>query len=160
MPHNSIILWKNDPNLYISEEYDEENVNSVRNKTLGLIREISKEIEDDSLINFIHLIIDELTKGINVDNYKDVIKLDDYNLVVPYLEKLNKDTVYLQTRQESNLLILGTISDDLLRLKEKELMKKEATFQLFIVSDIQSWKRDFYFSRKSCMVFIKVIMFS
>ena len=131
MPHNSIILWKNDPNLYISEEYDEENVNSVRNKTLGLIREISKEIEDDSLINFIHLIIDELTKGINVDNYKDVIKLDDYNLVVPYLEKLNKDTVYLQTRQESNLLILGTISDDLLRLKEKELMKKEEIEQLF-----------------------------
>ncbi len=23
IPHNSILLWKNNPNLYISEEYDE-----------------------------------------------------------------------------------------------------------------------------------------
>ena len=124
MPHNSILLWKNNPNLYISEEYDEENINSVRSKTLGLIREISKEIEDDALINFVHLLIDEVTNGINLDNYKEVIKLDDYNLMTPYLEMLNTDKLYLQTRQESNLLILGTISDDLLRLKEKELISK------------------------------------
>ena len=75
MPYNSILLWKNNPNLYISEEYDEENINSIRNKTLGLIREISKEIEDDALINFVHLLIDEVTNGINLDNYKEVIKL-------------------------------------------------------------------------------------
>jgi len=125
MPHNSILLWKNNPNLYISEEYDEENINSIRNKTLGLIREISKEIDDDDLLNFIHLIIEECTSGINLDNYKEVIKLDDYNLVTPYLEKLNKDTIFLQTRQESNLLILGSIYDDLLRLKEKQLISLE-----------------------------------
>ena len=126
IPHNSIILWKNDPNLYISEEYDEENINSVRNKTLGLIREISKEIDDESLLSFIHLLINELSKGIDLESYKEVIKLDDYNLVTPYLEKLNKDQLYLQTRQESCLLILGTISDDLLRLKEKQsLTQKE-----------------------------------
>ena len=124
MPYNSILLWKNNPNLYISEEYDEENINSVRSKTLGLIREISKEIEDEALINFVHLLIDEVTNGINLDNYKEVIKLDDYNLMTPYLEMLNTDKLYLQTRQESNLLILGTISDDLLRLKEKELISK------------------------------------
>ena len=40
LPHNSIVLWKDNANLYISEEYDEENINSVRSKTLGLIREI------------------------------------------------------------------------------------------------------------------------
>ena len=124
MPHNSILLWKNNPNLYISEEYDEENINSIRSKTLGLIREISKEIEDDALVNFVHLLIDELTNGINLDNYKEVIKLDDYNLMTPYLEQLNTDKLYLQTRQESNLLILGTISDDLLRLKEKQLISQ------------------------------------
>ena len=125
MPHYSILLWKNNPNLYISEEYDEENINSVRNKTLGLIREISKEIDDDALLNFIHLIIQECTSGINLDNYKEVIKLDDYNLLTPYLEKLNNDTIFLQTRQESNLLILGSIYDDLLRLKEKQLISLE-----------------------------------
>ena len=125
MPHNSILLWKNNPNLYISEEYDEENINSIRNKTLGLIREISKEIDDDDLLNFIHLIIEECTSGINLDNYKEVIKLDDYNLLTPYLEKLNNDTIFLQTRQESNLLILGSIYDDLLRLKEKQLISLE-----------------------------------
>ena len=53
----------------------------------------------------------------------DVIKLDDYNLVVPYLEKLNKDTVYLQTRQESNLLILGNF----LSIKQKMILHKHLT---------------------------------
>ena len=86
LPHNSIVLWKDNANLYISEEYDEENINSVRSKTLGLIREISKEIEDEALLSFVKLLIDELTKGINLDSYKEVIKLDDYNLVKPYLE--------------------------------------------------------------------------
>ena len=57
LPHNSIVLWKDNANLYISEEYDEENINSVRSKTLGLIREISKEIEDDALMNFVTLLI-------------------------------------------------------------------------------------------------------
>lgn len=38
MPNNSIKLWRNDMNLYISEEYDEENVNSIRNKALSLIK--------------------------------------------------------------------------------------------------------------------------
>ena len=58
LPHNSIVLWKDNANLYISEEYDEENINSVRSKTLGLIREISKEIEDEALLSFIKLLID------------------------------------------------------------------------------------------------------
>ena len=67
----------------------------MRSKTLGLIREISKEIEDDALMNFVTLLIDELTKGINLDSYKEVIKLDNYNLVKQYLEKLNTTTLYI-----------------------------------------------------------------
>ena len=125
LPYNSLLLWKNDSNLYISEEYDEENINSVRSKTLALIREISKEIEDEALSEFIHLVIDELINGIKIDNYKEVIKLDDYNLITPYLNKLNNEKMYSQMRQESNLLILGNISDDLLRLKDKFLKTEE-----------------------------------
>ena len=125
LPYNSILLWKNDSNLYISEEYDEENINSVRSKTLALIREISKEIEDEALYEFIHLVIDELINGININNYKEVIKLDDYNLITPYLNKLNNEKIYNQMRQESNLLILGNISDDLLRLKDKQIKINE-----------------------------------
>ena len=125
LPYNSLLLWKNDSNLYISEEYDEENINSVRSKTLALIREISKEIEDDALSEFIHLVIDELINGIKIDNYKEVIKLDDYNLITPYLNKLNNEKTYNQMRQESNLLILGSISDDLLRLKDKQIKTNE-----------------------------------
>ena len=49
-------------------------------------------------------------------------KLDDYNLVTPYLEKLNKDTIFLQTRLESSLLILGSLYDNILRLKERQLI--------------------------------------
>ena len=144
LPHNSIVLWKDNSNLYISEEYDEENINSVRSKTLGLIREISKEIEDDALINFIRLLIEELMKGINLDSYKEVIKLDDYNLVKPYLEKLNKDPLYIQMRQESNLLILGNISDDLFRLKETQLFTKKETEDLinFLINIIKNVEKD------------------
>ncbi|MCQ2817892.1 MAG: hypothetical protein MJ252_11565 [archaeon] len=131
MPYNSMKLWKHNPNLYISEEYDEENVNTIRNKTLGLIREISKEIEDEPLVNFIRLIIDELINGIKMDNYKDVVKLDDYNLVTPYFEKMNKDKKYKQSRQESNLLLLGTVSDEILRLKEEDELSKEEIEKLF-----------------------------
>ena len=143
LPYNSIILWKNNSNLYISEEYDEENINSVRSKTLGLIREISKEIEDDALMNFVTLLIDELTKGINLESYKEVIKLDDYNLVTPYLEKLNKDKLYVKMRQESNLLILGSISDDLFRLKEGQNFSQEETenllnYLLNLISNIEN----------------------
>ena len=144
LPHNSIVLWKDNANLYISEEYDEENINSVRSKTLGLIREISKEIEDEALLSFIKLLIDELTKGINLDSYKEVIKLDDYNLVKPYLEKLNKDPLYIQMRQESNLLILGNISDDLFRLKETQLFTKKETEDLinFLINIIKNVEKD------------------
>ena len=94
---------------------------------MGLIREISKEIEDEALLNFIRLLVDELMKGINLDSYKEVIKLDDYNFVKPYLEKLNKDPLYIQMRQESNLLILGNISDDLFRLKESQIFSQKET---------------------------------
>ena len=144
LPHNSIVLWKDNSNLYISEEYDEENINSVRSKTLGLIREISKEIEDEALINFIRLLIDELMKGINLDSYKEVIKLDDYNLVKPYLEKLNNDPLYIQMRQESNLLILGNISDDLFRLKESQLFTKKETENLmnFLINIIKNVEKE------------------
>ena len=144
LPHNSIVLWKDNSNLYISEEYDEENINSVRSKTLGLIREISKEIEDEALLSFIKLLIDELTKGINLDSYKEVIKLDDYNLVKPYLEKLNTDPLYVQMRQESNLLILGNISDDLFRLKESQLFSQKETENLmnFLINIIKNVEKE------------------
>jgi phosphoenolpyruvate carboxylase len=92
---------------------------------LSLIREITKEIEDDALYEFIHLVIDELINGIKIENYKEVIKLDDYNLITPYLNKLNNEKLYNQMRQESNLLILGNISDDLLRLKDKQIKMSE-----------------------------------
>jgi hypothetical protein len=49
---------------------------------LALIREITKEIEDDALCEFIHLVIDELINGIKMENYKEVIKLEDYNLII------------------------------------------------------------------------------
>jgi len=144
LPHNSIVLWKDNANLYISEEYDEENINSVRSKTLGLIREISKEIEDEALLSFIRLLIEELMKGINLDSYKEVIKLDDYNLVKPYLEKLNKDPLYIQMRQESNLLILGNISDDLFRLKESQLFSQKETENLinFLINIIKNVEKE------------------
>ena len=31
MPHHSLMLWKNDPNIYITEEFDDENINDYNN---------------------------------------------------------------------------------------------------------------------------------
>ena len=111
---------------------------------MGLIRDISKEIEDEALLSFVKLLIDELTKGINLDSYKEVIKLDDYNLVKPYLEKLNTDPLYVQMRQESNLLILGNISDDLFRLKESQLFSQKETENLmnFLINIIKNVEKE------------------
>ncbi len=119
MPHSSILMWKNDPNLYTTDEFEEENINSIRTKTMNLIKEITQELDDDSLLKFIKIIISELTEGINVENYSEVIKLDDYNFTTPYFNKLNSDKNYILRSHEANLFILGTLSEDLVLLRDK-----------------------------------------
>ena len=70
--------------------------------------------------------------------------MDDYNLVKPYLEKLNKDPLYIQMRQESNLLILGNISDDLFRLKESQIFSQKETENLmnFLINLIKNVEKE------------------
>ena len=46
------------------------------------------------------------------------------------MQKLNKDKLYVKMRQESNLLILGSISDDLFRLKESQILSQKETENL------------------------------
>jgi hypothetical protein len=130
MPHNSIMLWKNNPNLYISEEFDDENINSVRNKSLNLIKEITKEVDDHVLLKFLRIITSEFVEGVNIDNYSEVIKLDDSHLITPYIEQLNTNKECILRRHEANLLILGTLSDDLYLLKEKNLIGREEVYQI------------------------------
>jgi hypothetical protein len=124
LPHHSILLWKNDPNMFITEEYDDENINTVRSKCLDLIKEISKEIDEDSLLKFLKILLSEFTQGLNADNYSEVKKLDDYNFLEPYLEKMNSDNNYIYRRHEANLLIIGSLSEDLVMLKEKHRLTK------------------------------------
>ena len=38
-------------------EYDDENINSVRSKALNLVKEITKEIDDNSILKFFQIII-------------------------------------------------------------------------------------------------------
>jgi hypothetical protein len=130
LPHNSIVLWKNNPNLYISEEFDDENINSVRNKSLNLIKEIAKEIDDQMLLRFLKIITSEFVEGVVIENYSEVIKLDDSNLIAPYIESLNSNHEYIIRRHEANLLILGTLSDDLYLLKEKNMLSREEVYQI------------------------------
>ena len=124
LPHNSILLWMNDPNLYITEEYDDENVNTIRSKTLSMIKEITKELDDNTLLLFLKIIMSEFTEGINIENYSEVLKLDDYNFLSPYFELLNSSQEYIFRRHEANLLILGNLSDDLYLLYEKNKIGK------------------------------------
>jgi hypothetical protein len=124
MPHHSISLWKNDPNMFITEEFDDENINTVRSKSLDLIKEISKEIDEESLLKFLKILLSEFTQGLNADNYTEVQKLDDYNFLEPYLEKMNSDNNYIYRRHEANLLIIGSLAEDLILLKDKNRLSK------------------------------------
>jgi len=124
MPHHSISLWKDDPNMFITEEFDDENINTVRSKSLDLIKEISKEIDEESLLKFLKILLSEFTQGLNADNYLEVQKLDDYNFLEPYLEKMNSDNNYIYRRHEANLLIIGSLAEDLILLKDKNRLSK------------------------------------
>lgn len=119
MPDNTIKKWRNNPDLYITEEFEEENINSVRTKTLSLIKEITQELDDESLLTFLRIIISEFSDGVNIENYKEVIKLDDYNFSAPYFNKLNSDKDYILRSHEANLLILGTLAEDIVLLRDK-----------------------------------------
>jgi hypothetical protein len=130
LPNQSLALWKDDPNLYITEEFDDENINSVRSKTLNLIKEITKEIDDDSILKFLKIILSEFTEGLKIENYSDVIKLDDYNFMTPYFEKMNNSNEYIFRRHEANLLILGTLAEDLIILREKNRITKSEVEEL------------------------------
>jgi hypothetical protein len=144
LPHNSLMLWKNDPNLYITEEFDDENINSVRSKALNLIKEITKELDDDSILRFLKIILSEFTEGIKLENYADVMKLDDYNFITPYFDKMNSVPENIFRRHEANLLILGTLAEDLILLREKEKISKEEINELikFLFSVISNPSKD------------------
>ena len=61
--------------------------------------------------------------SLNSENYIEVIKLDDYNLINTYFDNMNNDKNYIFRRHEANLLILGNLSEDLIILKEKYILE-------------------------------------
>lgn len=77
------------------------------------------------LLSFIKILVSEFREGLKVDNYAEAVKLDDYNLIEDYFEKMNTDGRFTLQRHEANLLILGNLSEDLLILKEKEMVDEE-----------------------------------
>ena len=131
MPKNLIGKWKNDPDLYITEEFEEENINSIRNKTLSLIKEITQELDEENLLKFLKILITEVTSGINREHYSEVIKLDDYNFTNPYFDKMAENKNYLLYAQEANLLILGTLAEDINLLLQKGLLEDTEVFGFF-----------------------------
>ena len=51
-------------------------------------------MEDESIISFLKIIISELSEGINPNNYTEVLKLDDFNLINSYFDKMNSEEIY------------------------------------------------------------------
>ena len=131
MPRNLIGKWKNDPDLYITEEFEEENINSIRNKTLSLIKEITQELDEDNLLKFLKILISEVITGVNRENYSEVIKLDDYNFTNPYFDKMSSNKNYILYAQEANLLILGTLAEDINLLIQKGRLEESDVFGFF-----------------------------
>jgi hypothetical protein len=82
-----------------------------------------KELDDDPLLlSFIKILVSEFKDGLNVENYNEIIKLDDFNLLEEFFDKMNEDKNYIFQRHESNLLILGNLSEDLLTLNDKQML--------------------------------------
>ena len=82
-------------------------------------------MEDDCILSFLKIIISELSEGINPDNYTEVLKLDDFNLINSYFDKMNSEEVYKIRRYEANLTILGMLSKDLINLRRKSKITNE-----------------------------------
>lgn len=103
----------------------------MRTKSLNLIKEIVRELEDEELLKFLNVLISEFKdEGINIENYLEVIKLDDYNFLFPYFEKMNTDNSYIQRRHEANLLILGSLADEIYLLRAKNRLDAENVNEL------------------------------
>ena len=82
-------------------------------------------MEDESIISFLKIIISELSEGINPNNYTEVLKLDDFNLINSYFDKMNSEEIYKIRRYEANLAILGMLSKDLINMKRKSKISNE-----------------------------------
>ena len=82
-------------------------------------------MEDESIISFLKIIISELSEGINPNNYTEVLKLDDFNLINSYFDKMNSEEIYKIRRYEANLAILGMLSKDLINMKRKSKISDE-----------------------------------
>ena len=82
-------------------------------------------MEDDSILSFLKIIISELSEGINSDNYTEVLKLDDFNLINSYFDKMNSEEIYKIRRYEANLIILGMLSKDLINMRRKSKISSE-----------------------------------
>ena len=74
-------------------------------------------------MNFIKILISEFKEGLDIENYIEVIKLDDYNLTNTYFDNMNQNQSFIFRRHESNLLILGNLAEDLVILKEKNILE-------------------------------------
>jgi len=74
-------------------------------------------------LNFIKILISEFKEGLDIENYIEVIKLDDYNLTNTYFDNMNQNQSFIFRRHESNLLILGNLAEDLVILKEKNILE-------------------------------------
>ena len=100
-------------------------------------------MEDEGILSFLKIIISELSEGINEDNYTEVIKLDDFNLINSYFEKMNSEQKYKIRRYEANLAILGMLSKDLINLKRKsQISDEECTDILSFLFTIISSKNE------------------
>src|SRR5438552_2056337 len=93
----------------------------------------------ESILAFLKIIISELSAGINPINYTEVLKLDDFNLINSYFDKMNSEETYKIRRYEANLIILGVLAKDLINLKKTLKITHEEcqdilTFLLNIIS--------------------------
>lgn len=122
LSNQTILTWRQDKNLFVEEEYQEENNDSLRNQANNLIKKITKSLDSETLLNFIKIIIAELQGGLHQNVYNDLLKLENFNnMQILLFDRVNNNEENIIYKIfEGNLYIIGGLAENLLHLKNKE----------------------------------------
>lgn len=124
MISNEIVnLWINDPNYFVSDEYNEPDDSSLRVSCLKLIKSILAKIDNDNIFGFIKALISEFQNDQNNQIYSSMVSLDGCPNTTLLIKNLNENKDYILRKCEANILIIGGITKNIKNLIRKNKLE-------------------------------------
>lgn len=129
LSYSLVDLWARDVNEYIVEEMDydeltEDKPLTIRYQCVQLLKSMASMIEPKSLLSFIKIVINELVQGINSSVYSDIVLISQYPEVLKKYYNIISDKDMVILINEANLLILGSLSEEIGLLIKDELISR------------------------------------